>query len=60
MGRKFARALPLVLKHEGDLTEHPDDPGGATTKGVPLATFRRYVKADGITHRGIRDFPRLA
>lgn len=45
--RNFARALPLVLKHEGGYVDHPKDPGGATNKGVTLATFRRYVKADG-------------
>ncbi|MFP1634073.1 glycoside hydrolase family 108 protein [Zhengella sp. ZM62] len=45
--RNFARALPLVLKHEGGYVDHPNDPGGATNKGVTLATFRRYVKADG-------------
>lgn len=47
MDRNFQRALPLVLKHEGGFVDHPDDPGGATNKGVTLATFRRYVKANG-------------
>lgn len=47
MDRNYARALPLVLKWEGGWSDHPDDPGGATHKGVTLATFRRYVKADG-------------
>ena len=46
MDRNFKRALPLVLKHEGGWADHPEDPGGATMKGVTLATFRRYVKAD--------------
>lgn len=46
MDRNFRRALPLVLKHEGGWADHPKDPGGATMKGVTLATFRRYVKAD--------------
>ncbi len=46
MDRNFARALPLVLKHEGGWADNPKDPGGATMKGVTLATFRRYVKAD--------------
>lgn len=45
--RNFARALPLVLKHEGGYVDDPRDPGGATNKGVTIATFRRYVKADG-------------
>ncbi|EKF39961.1 hypothetical protein NA8A_23352, partial [Nitratireductor indicus C115] len=46
MDRNFARALPLVLKHEGGWADNPKDPGGATMNGVTLATFRRYVKAD--------------
>lgn len=46
MDRNFQRALKLVLKHEGGWSDHPADPGGATNKGVTLATFRRYVKAD--------------
>lgn len=44
MDRNFARALSLVLKHEGGFSDHPKDPGGATMKGVTLANFRRYVK----------------
>lgn len=44
MDRNFQRALSLVLKHEGGWSDHKDDPGGATMKGVTLANFRRYVK----------------
>lgn len=44
MDRNFAKALSLVLKHEGGWSDHPSDPGGATMRGVTLATFRRYVK----------------
>lgn len=44
MDRNFAKALALVLKHEGGFSDHPKDPGGATMKGVTLANFRRYVK----------------
>lgn len=44
MDRNFARALTLVLKHEGGWSDHPQDKGGATMKGVTLANFRRYVK----------------
>lgn len=43
MNRNFARALKLVLVHEGGWADHPADPGGATMKGVTLETFRRYV-----------------
>lgn len=47
MDRNFARALSLVLKHEGGYVNHPKDPGGATNKGVTIGTFRRYVKSNG-------------
>ncbi|RUW22145.1 MULTISPECIES: glycosyl hydrolase 108 family protein [unclassified Mesorhizobium] len=46
MDRNFQRALSLVLKSEGAWSDNPADPGGATMKGVTLANFRRYVKAD--------------
>ncbi|MGX5850819.1 glycoside hydrolase family 108 protein [Mesorhizobium sp. PL10] len=46
MDRNFARALSLVLKSEGGWSDNPADPGGATMKGVTLANFCRYVKAD--------------
>lgn len=38
----FKAALAVTLKHEGGFVDHPRDPGGATNKGVTLATFRRY------------------
>src|SRR5690606_36111120 len=47
MDRNFQRALPLALAHDGRFVDHPSVPGGATNKGVTLATFRAYVKADG-------------
>lgn len=40
----FQRALRLVLKHEGGYVNHPDDPGGATNKGITIATYRQFVK----------------
>lgn len=43
MDRNFARALSLVLKWEGGYSNHPEDTGGPTNKGITLATFRRYV-----------------
>lgn len=47
MQSNFDRSLSAVLKHEGGYVDHPRDPGGATNKGVTLATFRRFVKPDG-------------
>lgn len=47
MDRNFSRSLKLVLTHEGGWSDHPKDPGGATMKGVTLASFRKYVKPTG-------------
>ncbi len=47
MDRNFQRALALVLKSEGGWSDNPADPGGATMKGVTLATYRRYINPQG-------------
>ena len=47
MEANFQRALALVLKHEGGWSDHPSDPGGATMKGVTLATYRAYINKNG-------------
>ena len=41
------KMIPLILKHEGGFVDHPRDPGGATNKGITIATFRRYIKSNG-------------
>lgn len=47
MNSNFKQSLKYVLAHEGGYVDHPKDPGGATNKGVTIATFRRYVKKNG-------------
>lgn len=41
----FEKAIPLILKHEGGLTDHKSDPGGITNFGISL--------------RFLKDFPEL-
>lgn len=36
--------VPLILKWEGGFVNDPDDLGGATNRGVTLATYTRYRK----------------
>lgn len=55
MDANFARSLASVLMHEGGFVNHPRDPGGATNKGITLATFRQYVKPSGT----VEDLKRL-
>lgn len=43
MDRNFQRALAITLQYEGGWSDNPHDSGGATMKGVTLATFRRRV-----------------
>ena len=42
MKENFENALERVLVHEGGYVDHPKDPGGATNRGVTLATFQRF------------------
>ncbi|KMM74174.1 N-acetylmuramidase [Xanthomonas sp. NCPPB 1128] len=41
----FNAFFPTLLKHEGGFVNDPVDPGGATNKGITLATFRIYAKS---------------
>lgn len=38
----FERAVSHVLKSEGGYVDHPSDPGGATNRGITLATLSRW------------------
>ena len=46
MQENFKSSLKHVLVHEGGWADHPQDPGGATMKGVTLITYRRHYGAD--------------
>lgn len=38
----FSLFLPVVLRNEGGWVDNPADPGGATNKGITIATLRAY------------------
>jgi lysozyme family protein len=38
---RFEDAIATVLEHEGGLSNHPNDPGGLTNRGITLTTFRK-------------------
>ncbi len=54
MRENFESSLEHVLVHEGGYADHPDDPGGATMKGVTLAVYRRYYGSSK-TKEDLRD-----
>lgn len=37
---------PFILRWEGGYSNDPDDSGGATNKGITIATFRHYYGAN--------------
>lgn len=42
MRDNFNASLAVTLTYEGGWSDNPKDPGGATMKGITLATFRRW------------------
>lgn len=42
---KFSKAIDTILKHEGGLVDHPDDPGGVTNYGISLRWALREHRA---------------
>lgn len=50
----FAAALAAVLVHEGGYSNHPDDPGGPTMKGIIQRVYDGYRRARGLAVRPVR------
>jgi lysozyme family protein len=42
----YRKLVPFLLKWEGGFVNDPLDSGGATNKGVTIATFRKFYGAD--------------
>lgn len=48
MSDEFGRCLVFVLAHEGGWADDAHDPGGATNRGVTLATYTRWRAAHNL------------
>tara|TARA_S200002703_G_scaffold132699_2_gene120600 strand:+ start:5584 stop:6114 length:531 start_codon:yes stop_codon:yes gene_type:complete len=46
MKDRFSTCLPFILRHEGGFSNHPNDPGGATYKGITLSTYKKAFGSD--------------
>jgi len=51
----FPAALAFVLSQEGGWSNDPDDPGGATNKGITLATYRLWNNDPKLSANQLRD-----
>lgn len=40
------KLIPFILKWEGGFANHPNDKGGATNKGITIATFRHFFGSE--------------
>lgn len=54
MKQNFAPSLAAVLQHEGGYVNDPQDPGGATNKGVTQHVYDDWRRSQGLAPRSVR------
>lgn len=54
MTDRFERAMVPLKAHEGGWSNHPDDPGGATMKGVTQRVYDEYRRLMGVQTQSVR------
>lgn len=52
--------VPFILKFEGGFVNDPNDRGGATNKGVTLATFIQFRRNHGRPRPTVEDLKRIS
>lgn len=50
----FEASLPFVLRWEGGYVNHPNDPGGATNKGVTQRVYDDWRRKQGLPPRSVK------
>ena len=53
--KSFERCHEIMRVHEGGFVDHPDDPGGATNKGVTQRTYDTFRDKRGEGRRSVRE-----
>lgn len=51
---EFSRALAKVLVHEGGFSDHPQDPGGATNRGITQSVYDDYRRGLGKSPQSVK------
>ena len=52
--------IPFILKIEGGFANDPIDRGGATNKGVTIATYEAYCKKKGVPRPSVADLKHIS
>ncbi len=55
MDKNFEKGVKFVLAREGGYSNHPNDSGGETNKGVTHKTYDAYRKSQGLPTRSVKD-----
>jgi len=55
MDKNFEKGLKFVLAREGGYSNHPNDSGGETNKGVTHKTYDAYRKSQNLPTRSVKD-----
>ncbi len=54
------KLIPFILKWEGGFANDPTDRGGATNKGVTIATYEAYCKKKGLPRPSVADLKHIS
>lgn len=57
---KVEKLVPLILAWEGGFSNHPNDTGGATNKGVTIGTFTQYRKQKGMPSPSVTELKNIS
>lgn len=57
---EIKKLAPIILKWEGGFVNDPDDLGGATNKGVTIATYKQYRHDKGLSLPTIDDLKSIS
>ena len=52
--------IPFILKWEGGFVDDPTDRGGATNKGVTMATYEAYCSKNGLHRPTVADLKHIS